>query len=288
MSYSKTTFCPGFWLLFSVALCSAAALPSREERLFKKCYFGDYRFSEDLDFSATEALPPSDQLFTTMIDVVRATEARIAPYANLKLSVDPYTENEPHPHGQEAFQVRAQFPWQREPLTKVMIEISRNELLLLPTCRCALIHEYGEPIEQQVVVYSLEEIILEKLRAVLQQTKKLHERDWNRSRARDFYDLWRILHAFSDRLDIDNFPYLLGKKCLHRQVMFSDADSFFHDKMLTNLRETWQQWLAPLVPGLPSCETVKGELRPKISDLLACKKPSSHGLLEVTKRINLS
>src|SRR5215510_13860828 len=81
----------------------------------KKCYFGDYRFSEDLDFSAKENFIFKD-LFAAINEATHEAERQIREYAPLKLSMNRYQENESHPDGQEAFQIRAQFPWQREPL----------------------------------------------------------------------------------------------------------------------------------------------------------------------------
>ena len=62
------------------------------------------------------------------------------------------------------------------------------------------IHDYEESLEAKVRTYSLEEIIAEKLRAVLQQTRTLRERGWTRSRARDYYDIWRILRNYRSQL----------------------------------------------------------------------------------------
>lgn len=234
----------------------------------KKCYFGEYRFSEDLDFSATADLIESDTLFTVIKEAISEIEKQIREYAPLRLMVDLYKENKPHPQGQEAFQIRAQFPWQREPLTVIMIEISRDELLVLPPISRPLIHENGEQLKLKIEVYSLEEIILEKLRTILQHTKKLHERDWNRSRARDFYDLWSIFNHFHETLDLKSFYKYLKQKCEHRGVDFQDTSSFFNDKILTNVKRTWNQWLGPLVSHLPPYETVINELHPQIESLL--------------------
>lgn len=42
-------------------------------------------------------------------------------YARVEIASARYAEKEPHPGGQEAFVVRAHFPWQRRPATRVMI-----------------------------------------------------------------------------------------------------------------------------------------------------------------------
>ena len=80
-----------------------------------------------------------------------------------------YTEREPHPGGQEAFTIRARLPWQSYPQTRVMIEVTVDEPVLWPVQRRKVIHDYGESLKAEVQVYSLEEVIAEKLRAILQQ-----------------------------------------------------------------------------------------------------------------------
>ena len=63
----------------------------------------------------------------------------------------------------------------------------------MPPRQRSVIHEYGEPLDAEMNVYALEEIVAEKLRAILQHAEKLEHRGWSRSRARDCYDLWRVL-----------------------------------------------------------------------------------------------
>jgi predicted nucleotidyltransferase component of viral defense system len=130
-------------------------------------------------------------------------------------------------------------------------------------------HDYGEPIEVELQVYTLEEIMAEKLRAILQHQEKREERGWARSRARDSYDIWRILGAYQDRLDLTGFARLLREKCEIRGVGFQAADDFFGDKRLACVERTWDQWLGNLVPHLPTCETVMGQLRLQIVSMLA-------------------
>ena len=131
-----------------------------------------------------------------------------------------------------------------------------------------MIHDYGEPIDAQLQVYTLEEIIAEKLRAILQHQEKLEERGWARSRARDYYDIWRILETYQDSLDLNGFISLLTEKCQIRNVTFQVADDFFKEKMLSYVERTWDQWLGNLVPQLPTFETVTSQLHPQIVNML--------------------
>jgi len=164
----------------------------------KKCYFGDYRFSGDLDFSGTAGVPVGTAMADAMQDVCQAAARLLDVYAPVEITCERYTERQPHPGGQEAFAIRARLPWQRQAQTRVMVEVTMDERVLKPPTMRPVIHGYDEPLDAAVLVYALEEIVAEKLRAILQHVAKLDERGWSRSRARDYYDLWRILGEYGD------------------------------------------------------------------------------------------
>ena len=234
----------------------------------RKCYFGDYRFSEDLDFSALEGVPKGGEMERLVREACETAARLLDEYAPVEVSCERYTEREPHPGGQEAFAIRARFPWQSRLQTRIMIEVTMDEKVLLPAERRQVIHDYGESLNAEVKVYSLEEIVAEKLRALLQQADMLERRGWSRSRARDYYDLWRVFGAYKDRMDLAGFDSLLREKCVVRSVAFASPDDFFHTAMLAYVEETWEQWLGPLVPGLPSFDTVINGLRPQVVALI--------------------
>ena len=129
----------------------------------KKCYFGDYRFSEDLDFSGLPGVPLGQKMEKGIDAVCRNAVQMIDEYAPVQIQWERYTEKDPHPGGQEAFAIRAQLPWQRQPQTRILVEISVDEKVLCTPCHRAVIHDYGEPIDVKLQAYSLEEIIAEKL-----------------------------------------------------------------------------------------------------------------------------
>ena len=189
-------------------------------------------------------------------------------YAPVEIICERYTEKKPHPGGQEAFNVRARFPWHSRLHTSVLIEVTVDESILRPPANRRVIHEYGEPLNVKIPVYSLEEIVAEKLRTLLQQTALLKVRGWSRPRVRDYYDLWRVLGFYGDQMDLADFDLLLREKCAVRDVSFAGPNDFFDERMLVNVEETWEQWLGPLVSDLPTFETVVGALRPRVAELV--------------------
>lgn len=261
--------------LLSWVLAGMSHVPSLRNTLvfkggtaLKKCYFGDYRFSEDLDFSGIGNVPTGAAMDSAMSEACQAAARLLDEYAPVEIVCERYAERDPHPAGQEAFAIRARFPWQKQPQTRVMIETSLDEPVLKPAPARRVLHDYGEPLDAHVPTYALEEIVAEKLRAILQHQEKLEARGWSRSRARDYYDLWRILGTYRHQMDLSDFSSFLRTKCAIRHVTFTDAADFFADPMLSYVEHTWDQWLGPLVPALPSFATVIGELQPQIAVLI--------------------
>lgn len=227
----------------------------------KKCYFGDYRFSEDLDFSSIPPCPQGDPLEKTLMHICDDLQNTLDKYAPISLEFQRYQEKHPHPFNQEAFVVRAQFPWQRMPLTKVMIEISHEEQLVLPPLEKPIIHSYEEEPHNSLLVYPLEEIISEKLRAILQNTKKIHEQGWGRSRVRDYYDLYYILTQFSSDISWRKINQSLSKKCEFKGIIYREAKDFFDPVFVKEAKNSWGQWLVPLSHNPPNFDTVLEKLQ---------------------------
>ncbi len=129
-------------------------------------------------------------------------------------------------------------------------------------------HRYEEVLDCTVACYHLEEIIAEKLRALLQTHKRLITRGWNRPRARDYYDLWSILKNYNSAIDTTKLIKVLDKKCRHRDVSYKSIDDFFTPELIKEAYQHWQTTLGNLVTGLPGCELVLDEVKILISEIL--------------------
>ncbi len=233
----------------------------------KKCYFGNYRFSEDLDFTAKEEIVRGELLEKEIEKSCEIATNLVQKFSPLELKVERYREKDPHPGAQEAFNIRGKFPWHRQFLPKVMVEITMEEPIQIEPVKRPILHGYEEEMFQEINVYSLEEIIAEKMRAILQHFKKLEERGWTRSRARDYYDIWRILNGYSNALRMEIISSLFLEKCKVKEVEFTNPGDFFDNILLDYIARTWEQWLGPLVPDLPPFRLVIDDLKQKIYKL---------------------
>ena len=258
----------------SYLLAGLASLPALRDPLvlkggtaLKKLFFGDYRFSEDLDFSGQDA-PKGERLEDAFRAAVDEAARLLSAHGPFSVEFERYLEREPHPHGQEAFTIRVQFPWHPRPLCRIRAEITHDEPVLLAPEKRRLIHGYDEedlPVE--LCCYRLDEIVAEKLRTLLQTHQKLITRGWTRPHARDYYDLWRILDAFGDSLEHEQFGLLLERKCEHRGVSFLGLDDFFSDALVAEAHLHWDANLRPFVAQLPECDEVLGRLKAGLRNL---------------------
>jgi len=233
----------------------------------KKAYFADYRFSEDLDFTA-RAGAPLENMDTLMQRAVNECKWLLQERGAFSVRWERLALRMPHPGGQEAFIVRVQFPGQQEAFCRLKVEITRDEPILWSPARRSLRHGFPEPLAADLACYSLEEIVAEKLRALLQSRLKLSQRGWGADRVcRDYYDLWRILRerkveqaAFVDRLQF---------KCAHRSVSFQSAGDFFDPALMDAARREWSRQLSPFVSNCPEATRVLDELQNLVSALLS-------------------
>jgi len=244
-----------------------ASLVLKGGTALRKVHFRDYRFSEDLDFSAVGA-PQEDQLEQEVRAAVATAARLLEQQGPFDISVERYLEREPHPHGQEAFALHGRFPWQRDALCRVKLEVTTDEPVLLPPERRPLLHGYGEVLQCSISCYALDEIVAEKLRTLLQTHQRLATRGWNRPRARDYYDLWRILRDRSAELRADVIPGLLRRKTARRQVTWSSLEDFFTPELVSEARRSWNSSLGPFVATLPECETVLAELKRMLAPVI--------------------
>ena len=152
----------------------------------RKCYFSDYRFSEDLDFTLRRSLDVSG-LQAAVEEVRRWSRESSGPDfeatpARFEVINDEY--------GQESLQARIYYrgPLQWSgPARVIQIDVSRGENVVFPSENHRLIHVYSDSdmVDQvEVACYSLAEMLAEKVRAIGGQRRF--------AVSRDLYDIYRL------------------------------------------------------------------------------------------------
>lgn len=233
----------------------------------RKIYFRGYRFSEDLDFSVWPVGTQLDWL-SLLEQAMKITQLQLQDHGDTSLTIEPYKEKQAHPENQAAFVLRVKYPWHRQALIPIMLEISPHEQVLLEPLKRPILHNYEERITAQIFTYRLEEIAAEKIRASAQTLKRAEKKGWLKPRARDFYDLWHILRFNEEPVDWSLVSSILAQKCASKQVSISRIEDIFHERLIQEVRERWQATLGPFTSVLPEVDPLLAELKEGLTSVL--------------------
>lgn len=233
----------------------------------KKIFFKDYRFSVDLDFSTQQA-PKGQALEKALQNALQISNTLLSNYGPFEFQLKRFSEREPHPNLQEAFNIFVKFPWHRSPLCTIKIEVTHDEPVVLTPTHKPILHGYDEEFDYAIACYHIEEIISEKCRALLQTHQNLVTRGWNKPRARDYYDLWSVLKNYAATVDHERLRKTLDQKCVHRNVSYKTIDDFFTPELTKEANQHWQATLGGLVLTLPTCERVLQDTKSLIKKIL--------------------
>ncbi len=147
----------------------------------KRCFFGDYRFSEDLDFTLIREAP--FKVIRKELDLV-FDEVRNASGITFSIAREDLAK---HPNSHTFFMgYEGPLPAPRGG-RQIKVDITIRERLVFPLVDRAILKGYDEyadlPPGAAVQVYSLEEIVVEKAVALS---------DRARNEPRDLFDIWYL------------------------------------------------------------------------------------------------
>lgn len=236
------------WLLFGISKSSVAdRLVFKGGTALSKVYFAeDWRLSEDLDFTILDTE-------TDFGSITSALEGEVPGIIRRENGMDVVLRDRPHTN-MGYLQSRFQYTG---PLGKdtVKIEISKE-----PTIAEIMIEKVPRVFDYpdfEVRIYSLEDILAEKMRSMIQ-----------RKRIRDYYDVWRLLKA--RRFDREKVKGIFLEKCKSKGIQFNGTDQFFPDDLIRTLEPYVEKGLSRLSrEKLPSIESIIGELGKSLDTFLA-------------------
>jgi predicted nucleotidyltransferase component of viral defense system len=237
--------------------------PLRDRLVFKggtalkKCYFGDYRFSEDLDFTLIEDLPAAPgaaQAGTPWEEIeqnlaVGFEETRSASGVEFRLDrLDRHSHENSH-----TFYLAYEGPLPPARWKTVKTDITIRERIVLPLEDRPVLRGYEEyrdlPEDAGVRVYSLDEVAVEKTVALL---------DRARNEPRDLYDLWFL--TAGGHVCLSDLVDPVARKLEFRGLTLVQVGREFAAKE-ARYRKLWQVRLAPQMADLPEFDAVYREVR---------------------------
>lgn len=206
----------------------------------RKCYIENYRFSEDLDFTALDKNFVLDQ--KTLQSIAKITEANTGIQFSVG-KIDPLLFQD-DPKGYQVYikYWGANHSKNQRPLpskrwhTKIKLEVSTDEILLLDTEEKAIMHPYSDEVtgEKQSNCYSINEVVVEKLRALKQRSY---------TAPRDFYDLYHLTEKFSKK-DWETIIPIFHKKMEHKNLEYQSPEDLIEDSKIVNVKRAWKTSVA--------------------------------------------
>jgi len=227
----------------------------------RKAYFPNYRFSEDLDFTVRDKHEALDE---------RGLGSRLKNVANTARELSGISfelvslEKTREVFGEEAYEGKVEYagPMGRRAgtLPRIKLDITFYENIIFPTNSRSLIHNYPdkEACVRNIEVYSIEEVLAEKLRSILQRT-----------RPRDVYDLWRLLSQGEYTYDPQKLVRGFYDKCEHKGVSFKGVNDFFESGRLESHMNAWDSTLGHQLKDVPDFRKVIHDLEIVINRIFA-------------------
>jgi uncharacterized protein len=211
-------------------------------------YFADWRHSVDLDFSVLPLFPADDlrplvERWFSTVDAVHGMDMRLLDFHRVN----------------GAARMRARFVGPLGYPSRVLFDITLDEPVLHTPQRRPVVASIFAGLQPVVLTYSLEEILAEKMRSILQ-----------RGKARDYYDVWRLLAEKPAAFDPVVVSTTLAQKCRHKGMEEPRVNHFLVPQQLAQAEPYWERDLKGQVAGtsLPPWSQVTEDLALLLKDLL--------------------
>lgn len=215
----------------------------------KKCFFKEYRFSEDLDFTILDQTHINQEFLNkTFLEILNWVYDQTGiefSYSQTKFDI--------HPDKTKQYVTGSIYYTgpllQGGSLNKIYLDILANELLVLESAKLNIYHPYSDNIDSFAYCYKLEEIFAEKVRALAE-----------RARPRDLYDVVSLFKYQLDVVDKKVFMSTLEQKCAFKNINCPTLDSILSHIKFNELHREWDNMLKHQVSNLEDIEIYLYEL----------------------------
>lgn len=205
----------------------------------RKVYIENYRFSDDLDFTLLEPIRAETIKELVYRAVLNAID-------NSGINFSPTIEVEENLNG---FEIKVYFRILRSSgdAMKIKLDITepQKELILDEIKLNPIIHPYPDSCSARIKVYSLEEIMAEKIRALFE-----------RVRPRDIYDIWYL----ADKINQPSVASMLSNKFSFKKLQLNNdaVNQLISTKI--DFANAWKTSLQHQIKELPEFDAVFAEV----------------------------
>lgn len=233
----------------------------REKLVFKggtalrKCYFPNYRFSEDLDFTSRT----TDCKLTSKVlnDVIKTAQNRSGILFHIQEISDLKYKNELTGYQAKLKYWGANHSKNQEPpsperwLTNIKVEITLYEKLVFSSELREITHSYSDSLLEEtgkIPCYNLQEVIAEKIRSLVQRSY---------TAPRDYYDIYKLMDSFKDE-DWKDIKAAFLAKMEFKGLEYENVDQLINSKSIKIIKNAWESSLKHQIPeeDLPNVDDV--------------------------------
>lgn len=260
------------WVL-SYLLSGITSMPEMKDILIfkggtsiKKCWFPNYRFSEDLDFTILDSKFVFNNKFVERI-LKKATDLSYDEEYNRGIlfkikDIVPAKSNDI----EQGFKIFIHY-WGADHRKNDMpsaniknwhhtikLDINHTEEIIFPVQTKTIFHNYSDKAvfnNHKVNAYAIEEILSEKLRSLIQRKY---------TSPRDCYDIWYIIKNV-EGIDRNTIKSGFLKKMESKKIFFEGVNQLFNSKKEKILKTHWNTQLANQFPKnqIPDYEIILPE-----------------------------
>ena len=239
------------WLLYGIYHKESTI---RNSLIFKggtsirKIFFPNmWRFSEDLDFTIAPNVNP--------YDIISGFE-KVCDILDLEVGMK-YEGNLNVLNSSQAILGDVRFTGPIGMKNRINIDISRVEKMIDSATTHNISSSYVDLKNFSVKAYTFNEILVEKIRSLMQRTN-----------VRDYYDVWKILESNIRQIDTVLIAYMVKQKCIINNIEY-DPSKIFDVSRLIGLKMHWKRNLERLVvEDLPEPDKVFEDMKSLLKFLL--------------------
>jgi predicted nucleotidyltransferase component of viral defense system len=212
----------------------------------KKCFFETYRFSEDLDFTLKDESHLDEEflkeVFAEVGEWIYEQSGLEVPASRQEFEIFD------NPRGRKNCQGKLSYRGPVSPTgggwPRIKLDLTADELLVLPTVRVPIFHPYSDAPAEDIVVqaYAYEEAFGEKIRALAERT-----------RPRDLYDVVNLYRNTEARPTPSVLLDVLRQKCEFKGIGIPKASDL--DAFKNALEAGWEHMLRHQLPALPPVQS---------------------------------
>ena len=207
----------------------------------KKCYFGDYRFSEDLDFTLI-----AETSWEALEQGLTAAFKETHQASGVVIRLD-HIDRQAHANS-HTFYLAYEGPLPSGSGKSIKTDITIRERIVSPLKERPVLRGYDEyrdvPQDARVRVYSLDEVAVEKTVALM---------DRARNEPRDLYDLWFL--TANGHVRLPNLLDHVVQKLEFRGLTLAEVSQQFRAKE-ARYKTLWQVRLTAQLAELPEFDGV--------------------------------